>query len=194
MTLYNKIIAIGVSFLIISMGFLFFSINDGKMQDIMAYPNFTYENNTQNISYNSSLINSYGYGGILSIFSSYVYPGVELPYAYIFEKIYIKKETLSGNNWVLWKNYSVNMSLKNFYLMNIHLVPGRYKFMFGTLIDYRNQSAFINGTLPPSHNSFMLIDLPYPSILVDLIVIEILLLVLIAILDYRSILRKNRQI
>lgn len=194
MTLYNKIITIVVSFLIISMGFLFFTLKDESIQEITAYPNSSFNNSTSNIKYNISLINSYGYGGYLSVFSSYVYPGTQLKYAYIYEKIYIEKENLSGNNWVVWKNFSINMSLKNLYSRHIQLIPGRYKFKFGTLIDYTNLSSFINETLPNSHKSLMIIDLPYPLILVELEASEIFILVIMAILSYRSILRKNKQI
>ena len=194
MALYNKLIVIAASFLIITLAFLSVSSERGTTVGMTSTVISTFGQTDFNGSWcNVSFIDSYGSGGQLSIYSEYGSPSRPVSYASVFQDISIERGTFSGEKWTPLCTHSINMTNREFYAINLNLSPGYYEIKFGTLLDYNNLTDFYNGTVPALHSAFMLITLPYPALLMDMILVELPSLAALMILYYVEV-RKGRNL
>ncbi|MCL4350900.1 MAG: hypothetical protein M1535_05625 [Candidatus Thermoplasmatota archaeon] len=192
LTLYNKLLALFASFIVVTIAFLIVSSEQGRNVEITAFPNCSYAHNTvSGMHYNSSFLESYGSGGYLSIYSEYASKNKPLTYGSVFQQVIVEKGRSAGKSWTVLCNFTFNMTARGFSQENLHLTPGYYQVKFGTLFVYWNVSDFFNGTLPSLHSAFMEVSLPPPSLLVNMIEIEVLILSILMLLDYARFRKKG---
>jgi hypothetical protein len=194
MSLYNKLLALSLSILIITLSFFMVSTEKGTSIELEAPLNASCENSKPSgMQFDGRFIDVYGSGGYITIYSEYASSSKPLHYASVFQMIYIERETTPGGKWSTFANYSIDMTSRQFYSTYLNLTPGYFQIKFGTLLDYNNQSQYLNGTLPAQHSAFMILHLPRPTLLFYLILAEIASISVLISLSYLSY-RKNRNL
>ncbi len=185
MTLYNKLLAGVAASIIITSAFLIASVENGTNIQITAFPNSSLgQDSGMVLYYNSSFVESYGSGGYLSIYSDYSSNGKPLSYAWVIQQLIVERGTSDGNEWRAQCDRSFNMTGTEFSQAHLNLTPGYYRLEFATMLVYHNASDFYNNTLPALHSAFLDIKLPYPSVLVVTLEIELSILAALLALDY----------
>ncbi len=99
-------------------------------------------------------------------------------------QLIVERGTSDGNEWRAQCDRSFNMSGTEFAQAHLNLTSGYYRLEFATMLVYHNASDFYNNTLPALHSAFLDIRLPYPSVLVVTLEIELSTLAALLALDY----------